>query len=140
MARNAHHDHLRSVPLFADLGDHELDVVGGATTEIDLKAGHALIREGEIAHEMFVLISGELEVTRGCETVATIDAGGFAGEMALLTRARRDATVTARTDVTVLHLDGRSFGSVLDEAPEIAVKMLPIVAARVVDNSTHHQH
>ena len=74
------------------------------------------------------------------ETVATIDAGGFAGEMALLTRARRDATVTARTDVTVLHLDGRTFGSLLDEAPEIAVKMLPIVAARVVDNSTHHQH
>ncbi|MEL0284815.1 MAG: cyclic nucleotide-binding domain-containing protein [Ilumatobacter sp.] len=140
MARNAHHDHLRSVPLFADLGDHELDVVGGATTEIDLKAGHTLIREGEIAHEMFVLVSGELEVTRGGETVATIDAGGFAGEMALLTRARRDATVTARTDVTDLHLDGRSFGSVLDEAPEIAVKMLPIVAARVVDNSTHHQH
>ena len=140
MARNDHRDHLRSVPLYADLGDHELDVVGAATTELDLKAGHALIREGEIAHEMFVVISGELEVTRGGEAVATIGAGGFAGEMALLTRARRDATVTARTDVTVLHLDGRSFGSVLDEAPQIAVKMLPVVAARVVDNSTHHQH
>ena len=57
MARNAHYDHLRSVPLFADLGDHELDVVGGATTEIDLKAGHTLIREGEIPHEMFVPVS-----------------------------------------------------------------------------------
>jgi CRP-like cAMP-binding protein len=138
MARNDHRDHLRRVPLFADLGDHELDVVGASTTELDLSAGHTLM--GEIAHEMFVVISGELEVARGGETVATIGAGGFAGEMALLTRARRDATVTALTDVTVLHLDGRSFGSVLDEAPQIAVKMLPVVAARVVANSSHHEH
>ena len=140
MARNDHRDHLRRVPLFADLGDHELDVVGASTTELDLSAGHTLIREGEIAHEMFVVVSGELEVRRGDEVVATIGAGGFAGEMALLTRARRDATVIATTDVSVLHLDGRSFNSVLDEAPQIAVKMLPVVAARVVANSTHHEH
>ncbi|MGA1594950.1 MAG: cyclic nucleotide-binding domain-containing protein, partial [Ilumatobacteraceae bacterium] len=80
------------------------------------------------------------EVRRGDEVVATIGAGGCAGEMALLTRARRDATVIATTDVSVLHLDGRSFDSVLDEAPQIAVKMLPVVAARVVANSTHHEH
>ena len=55
MARNDHRDHLRRVPLFADLGDHELDVVGASTTELDLSAGHTLIREGEIAHEMFVV-------------------------------------------------------------------------------------
>ena len=100
----------------------------------------ALLGEGEVAHEMFVVVSGELEVRRGDEMVATIGAGGFAGEMALLTRARRDASVVAKTDVSVLHLDGRSFGSVLDEAPQIAVKMLPVVAARVVANSTHHEH
>jgi len=39
-----------------------------------------------------------------------------------------------------LHIDGRSFGGVLEEAPMIAVKMLPIVASRVIDNSNEHTH
>lgn len=137
---HSYHDHLTQVPLFSDLDSDDLDVVAKATTELDLKAGYTLIREGETAHEMFVVASGTLEVSRGGEHVADIGPGGFAGEMALLTHARRDATVTAKTDVRVLHIDGRSFGGVLEEAPMIAVKMLPIVAARVIDNSTEHTH
>ena len=137
---HSYHAHLTQVPLFSDLDSDDLDVVARATTELDLKAGYTLIREGETAHEMFVVASGTLEVSRGGEHVADIGPGGFAGEMALLTHARRDATVTAKTDVTVLHIDGRSFGEVLEEAPMIAVKMLPIVASRVIDNSTEHTH
>jgi CRP-like cAMP-binding protein len=137
---HAYHEHLKAVPLFADLGEHELDVVAKATTELDLKAGYALITEGQSAHEMFVVVSGTLEVTRDGAHVADIGPGGFAGEMALLTHARRDASVTAKSDVKVLHIDGRSFDGVLEEAPQIAVKMLPVVASRVVDNSTSHTH
>jgi hypothetical protein len=48
--------------------------------------------------------------------------------------------VVAKTDVRVLDIDGRSFGVVLEEAPQIAVKMLPIVAGRVIENSQHHSH
>ena len=140
MAKNDSHDYLRAVPLFAELDRHELDVVGRAVTELSLPAGEILMREGQQAHEMFVVLDGTLAVTREGEQVAEIGPGGFAGEMALLTHARRDATVTATTPVRVLHLDGRSFANVLREAPHVAVSMLPIVAARVVDNSTHHTH
>lgn len=135
---HAYHDHLKSVPLFADLDADELDAVAAITTQLEIKQGSTIITEGASAHEMFVVISGTLEVTRGGQHVADIGAGGFAGEMALLTHARRDATVTAKTDTTVLHLDGRSFGGMLEEAPMVAVKMLPVVAARVIDNSTSH--
>ena len=69
---HAYHEHLKAVPLFADLGEHELDVVAKATTELDLKAGYALITEGQWAHEMFVVVCGSLEVTRDGAHVADI--------------------------------------------------------------------
>ncbi len=141
MSRNdAYHAHLRTVPLFADLDDHDLEVVGKAATELTLDEGTVLMREGSTAREMVIVVEGELVVSHDGEEIATIGAGGFAGEMGLLTDARRHATVTAKTKVTVMHIDSRSFDNVLDEAPQIAVKMLPVVASRVIDNSHDHTH
>jgi CRP-like cAMP-binding protein len=138
--KNEYHEHLKSIPLFAGLDKHELDVISSTTTELRLPAGQVLMTEGAMAHEMFVVVEGTLEVIRGGEHVADIGPGGFAGEMALLTHAHRHASVVAKTDVRVLDIDGRSFGVVLEEAPQIAVKMLPIVAGRVIENSQHHSH
>jgi CRP/FNR family cyclic AMP-dependent transcriptional regulator len=135
MARNKYLDHLKSVALFADLGKHELEVVDQAATELQVKAGDVLIREGTTAHEMVVVVTGQLEVTRNGEHVADLGPGEFAGEMALLTQTPRHATVTAKTDATLLHIDGRQFANVLAEAPQIAVKMLPVLAGRVIESS-----
>lgn len=133
-------EYLRAVPLFADLGDDELDVIGGAVTDLQLPAGKVVMREGALAHELIVVVDGNLEVTRDGRHVADIGPGGIAGEMALLTDARRHATVTATTDVRALHIDGRQFMHVLEQAPQIAIKLLPIVAQRVIDNSDHPSH
>ena len=128
------------MPLFSGLDDDELDAVGLAATELRFEAGKILMKEGATAHEMVVVLEGTLEVTRGGEHIADIGPGSFAGEMALLTRGHRNSTVTAKTDIVVLHLDGRSFSAVLEDAPQIAVKMLPVVATRVTANSDHHSH
>ena len=138
MARKSHHEHLRDVPLFASLDKDELDAVGVTATELDYDADYTLMREGTRAHEMYVLMEGTVEVTQGGEHVADVGAGGFVGEMALLAHSHRNSTVTAKTPVTVLHIDGREFGTLLRRVPAIAVKMLPIVAGRVVDNSDNH--
>lgn len=138
--KNQYHEHLKSIPLFAGLDRHELDVIASAAVELRLPAGRVLMSQGAVAHEMFIVMDGTLEVIRDGEHVADIGAGGIAGEMALLTHAHRHASVLAKTDVTVLDIDGRSFSFVLEEAPQIAVKMLPIVAGRVIDNSEHHSH
>lgn len=137
---NPFHDYLRSVPLFSGLSRKELDVVGQAVTELPFGAGDVLIREGAMANEMYVVVDGEFEVTKDGEHVADVGPGGVLGEMALLTHAHRHATVTAKTPARVLHIDGRQFGNVLEEVPEIGIKMLPIVASRVIENSDHHQH
>ena len=135
MAKHAYHDHLKQVPLFADLDIDELDEVAQCATKLDYKAGKVLMSEGGSAHEMFVVVEGELEVTRGGEHVADLGPGSFAGEMALLTHTHRNSTVTTKTAASVLHLDGRGFSAVLRDVPSIAAKMLPIIASRVIENS-----
>ncbi len=140
MAKKSHHEHLRQVPLFAKLDAKELDAVGETATELDYGSGRVLMREGERAHEMFVVVEGAVEVTHDGAHVADVGSGGFVGEMALLTNSSRNSTVTTTTDSVVLHIDGRQFGSLLERVPSIAVKMLPVVAGRVVENSDHHSH
>lgn len=140
MAKKSHHEHLRRVPLFANLDNDELDAIGRTITELDYQPGKVLISEGGRAHEMFVIVDGTVEVTKGGDHVADVGAGGFVGEMALLSHSTRNSTVTAKTAVDVLHISGREFGTILREVPTIAAKMLPIVAGRVVENSDHHSH
>lgn len=138
--KDQYHEYLRQVPLFADLDKRELDHVSQAATDLELDAGDVLMREGSMANEMVIVVDGTLEVTRDGEHVADIGPGGFAGEMALLTHSHRHATVTTKTSCSVLHIDGRAFSALLEDVPEIAVKMLPIVASRVTDNSDHHSN
>jgi CRP-like cAMP-binding protein len=138
MAKNKYNEYLKRVPLFRDLDNRELDAVGAVVTDLRFNAGQVLIRQGDSAHEMFIVTVGELAVTRDGEHIADIGPGSFAGEMAVLARAHRNSTVTAKTDVEVLHIDGRSLQTLFADVPEIAVKMLPIVAGRVVQNSDHH--
>jgi voltage-gated potassium channel len=138
MARNEYHDYLKRVPLFRDLDNRELDAVGAVVTDLRFNAGEVLIRQGASAHEMFIVTVGELEVTRDGQHIADLGPGTFAGEMAVLARTARNSTVTAKTDVEVLHIDGRSLQALFADVPEVAVKMLPVVAGRVIANSDRH--
>jgi len=135
MIKNAYHDHLRKVPLFANLDRQELDALGLLATELSFPPGQVLLRQGDRAHEMFIVLDGTLEVTRDDIYIADIGPSGFAGEMALLTDSPRNATVTTKSDVRLLHVDARSVQNLLQSIPQIAVKMLPIVAGRVAANS-----
>jgi cAMP-dependent protein kinase regulator len=138
MAKNKYRDYLKAVPLFRDLNSRELDAVAAVVTDMRLESGRVLMRQGDHAHEMFIVTSGTLEVTRDGERIAELGPGSFAGEMAVLARGNRNSTVTAASDVDVLHIEGRSLQRLLDEVPAIAVKMLPVVAGRIMDNSNSH--
>jgi CRP/FNR family cyclic AMP-dependent transcriptional regulator len=138
MARHAYHEHLTGIPLFAGLNEDELDQVAMAATQLDYQPGKVLMREGELAHEMFVVVDGTLEVTRDGEHIADIGPGGFAGEMALLAHSHRNSSVVAKTPCSVLHLDGRQFASIIEDTPSIAAKLLPVIAKRMGENLEHH--
>jgi len=138
MSAHSYADHLREVPLFSRLSNHDLDHLAAVATELNVDAGKVLLKEGSTALEMFVVLEGELEVTRDGEHVADLGPGAFAGELALLAHTPRTSTVTAKTKTTIIHIDGRAFTPLLEEAPQIAVKMLPIVAQRAVDNASQN--
>jgi CRP-like cAMP-binding protein len=97
------------------------------------------MREGRTAYELFIVAEGELEVTRDGQHIADIGPGGVAGELAVLNHVTRNSTVTTKTDVSLIHIDGREFRTLLEQVPEIAVKLLPIVAARASANADHTQ-
>jgi CRP-like cAMP-binding protein len=110
---------LRRLPVFAGLSRRALERVDSLLTPIVFQDGDVLCHEGRLGREAFVVISGEVEVSRGTDHLATLGAGAVVGEMALLDRAPRTATVTAAGTVEALVMNAQEFASLLTE-PKVA--------------------
>ena len=124
-------DHLATVPLFALCSRADLAKIARVTDEVRVEAGRVLMSEGEPGHEAFVVVDGSATVTRGGEVLATVGPGAVVGEMALVDRAPRNATVTADTAMDLLVLGKREFSGLLDEAPDFRASILAALADRV---------
>jgi CRP-like cAMP-binding protein len=110
--------------------------VARASDEVTVRAGHELVRQGDVGREMFVLVDGTATVKRNGRKVASAQPGSAIGELSLLDRGPRTATVTADTDCTLLVLGSREFAGVLDEVPGLAHKIMANLAARIRDLDT----
>ena len=102
-------DLLRRVPAFAGCNDKELAEAARHVDEWAVAAGTALTREGAVGHEAFVIIDGTADVLINGEAVAELGPGQFVGEMAMLDRRPRSATVVARTDMRLLLIGPAAF-------------------------------
>jgi CRP-like cAMP-binding protein len=122
---------LRATPLFEHLSRRDLAQVARMTTEAELEPGVDLIREGEPGDTFYVVVEGEVEVRRRGRRVARLGPGSFVGEIALLSRSPRTATVTALTPLRVLALQGDDFVALLDRLPELWLKVARALADRV---------
>jgi CRP/FNR family transcriptional regulator, cyclic AMP receptor protein len=126
---------LKRAPLFEGLSRKELTQLARVSEDMEIPAGTALCKEGEIGHEFFVIIDGKVEITRNGRKVAMRGGGEFVGEIALLEQTPRTATVTAKTPLRVFVLTTRDFRSLLDESPSVERKVLRTLARRVVELS-----
>ena len=97
---------LRSIPLFEDVPDEELAQIATFAQEVTVDAGRELVREGDFSYEFMAIEEGEAEVTRHGEHVANLGAGDFFGEMGLLEKTLRNATVTAKSPMRLVTLTG----------------------------------
>jgi CRP-like cAMP-binding protein len=131
MARDAKIDQLSQVRLFSAFNKKELGLIARASDEVSVPAGRELVKQGALGHEFFLILDGECSVRRDGRHVATLKDGDYFGELALLDRGPRTATVVAETPARLLVLGQREFNSVLDEVPVLAHKMLTIMAGRV---------
>jgi CRP/FNR family transcriptional regulator, cyclic AMP receptor protein len=129
--RNAYAEHLAQVPLFSKCSKEELRRLAQRTTDIKVDVGQALIREKQGSYEFFVIVEGKAEVTRAGKKVATLGPGDFFGELGLLDRDLRDATVTARTAMEVIVLSQWDFEAALEDAPRMTRKLLAGMAHRL---------
>ena len=119
------------VPLFCRCSKREHGLIAGIADEIDLKAGKVLTTEGETGREFFVLLDGKVEIRQGGRKRATLGAGDFLGEIALVSRSPRTATATAETPVRALVIRDQEFRALLGRVPSIQTKVLEALADRL---------
>ncbi len=121
---------LRGVPLLSACTAKELRTIGNLGTVVNVAEGARLTRQGSVGREFFLLLDGEAGCFVDDRRVATFQPGDFFGEMALLDRGPRHATVIVEHAGRVLVLDGREFSRLLDASPSISRKLLSALAQR----------
>jgi CRP-like cAMP-binding protein len=131
LGKDAKVELLKKVPLFSKLNKRGLQQVAQIADELDLPAGREMATEGDRGREFFVLLNGEAEVTKQGSRINTMKKGDFFGEIALVTKMPRTATVTATSDVDVLVITERDFDSLLKKTPEIGRSIAEALAERV---------
>jgi CRP-like cAMP-binding protein len=124
-------DLLRRVPLFAELDDRHLERLADEFSKRTFSAGDSIATEGEGGRTFFVIEDGQAAVTVGGREVGTLGPGDSFGEIALIDRAPRSATITAQTDMTSYMLPIWSFRPIVEGSPEMLWKLLEGLAGRL---------
>jgi CRP-like cAMP-binding protein len=122
---------LRRVPLFEELDELELQSIADSMNEANVPAGAVVTAEGGPGDGFFVIESGEAEVTIEGNLRATMTAGDYFGEIALLLGSSRTATVTASTDLRCYALTPWDFRTLVEGTPSIAWKVMQSMAVRL---------
>jgi CRP/FNR family cyclic AMP-dependent transcriptional regulator len=131
---------LATVGLFDGIGPTDLTAVAGKAVEVDFPAGRQIVRQGEVGTGFFLIASGAADVVRDGRTIARLGPGEFFGELSLLDREPRIATVVAEVPTTCLAIASWEFETVLETQPGLAIAILRGVARRLRAVSEEHRH
>lgn len=135
---------LEKVEFLEPLRPDEIASVAQRLLPAPFAAGETITRQGAVAHWLYLIANGSVEVrveAGGIEkSVAQIDAPGFFGEQGLMTGEPRGATVIAKTKVDCYRLDKEGFRKIITERPEIASEISEILAARTVGLQAAREH
>jgi CRP-like cAMP-binding protein len=121
---------LRSVPLFESLPRDARGVIAQHADDIDVDEGTELVRQGEFAYEFFVIETGGAEVLRDGEHLADLGPGDFLGEMGIVSKAVRNATVRTTSNSRVIVMTEQDFRSMSRSYPDIASRIQAAVEER----------
>jgi signal transduction histidine kinase len=126
---------LRDTPLFGGLDDEQLERLVAFGEIVDLATGDVLIHEGDVADALYVVLEGELEVTKQSGTseipVAQVGPGSLQGEIAALEGGRRLASVRAITESEVLRIPVDAIRGLLDAGPDVALAVIRTAVGRL---------
>ena len=126
---------LRRIPLFAGLSPADLLRVADIAEERPYADGETIAEEGEIGEELYIILSGDVRVVRhedgAAVEVARRQAGDVVGEMSIISRAPRVASLVAEGDVRTITIGRREFESMIAERPDIALAVMRALADRL---------
>ncbi|HEX9969749.1 MAG TPA: cyclic nucleotide-binding domain-containing protein [Acidimicrobiales bacterium] len=126
--------------LFSACTRKDLQVIGRASDEVTVPQGKVLTEEGAAGHEFYLILEGQASVRRKGRKIAALGDGQYFGELSLLDRGPRTATVVAETDMRLLVLGQREFNGLLDEVPGLAHKILRTMSERLRDADAKAVH
>jgi signal transduction histidine kinase len=126
---------IASVPLFAGLDRQQVTQLCRSSRRLVVKTGDLVIQEGAPGHALYIVLSGELEISKSDEgrdlVLAVRKAGEFLGEMSLIERAPRTASARATTDSELLEIDAAAFQALIDTDPGFGTTILRTMAGRL---------
>ena len=115
---------LSKLEFFEDFTPEELTKVRALADDVTAEAGAVIIEQGDVGTEAFVLCAGQAGIYVNGHRVATIGAGSAVGEMALLDKRPRSATVRAVTDLELLSFQAKDFQDLLETMPKAAGRVI----------------
>jgi CRP/FNR family transcriptional regulator, cyclic AMP receptor protein len=131
---------LAGCPLFKGIDPDGLAKLAELATSVDFPPGHVIARQGEIGTGFFVIVSGLVRVVRDGTVVARLGPGEFFGELSVLDRMPRNATVAAEEPTSCLALASWDFEKVLLEEPALTLAILRGVAVRLREVTESARH
>ena len=117
-------DLLKKMPMFKELSKSHLREISKHSTNVGKKAGDVLVRQGDKGWEFFFIIEGKARVEKDGRVIRNLISGDFFGEISLIDREPRTASVIAETDMDLLVVHSRSFNHLLDMTPGLSEKIL----------------
>jgi CRP-like cAMP-binding protein len=121
---------LKSIPLFQTVSDEELSQIAPFAEEVHVEKGTELVKEGDYSYEFMAIEEGTAEVLRGGVHVADLGPGDFFGEMGLLEKDRRSATVVAKSAMRIITLTGWDLKRMEKSMPQAVDQIRQTMEAR----------
>ena len=140
MAQSSKDQNIASIWLFSECSAKEIRSISSVADAVTVPAGRTLVKEGTIGRELYLIVSGTAAVLRNGKQVATLGPGQHFGELSLLDRRPRNATVESKTDMELLVIGQRQFNGLLDTIPTLARKLIAAMAARMREQDAKSVH
>lgn len=121
---------LKQIPVFADLADEDLEAIANLAAEVSVPSGKELVREGDYSYDLLAIEDGSAKVERGGEQIAELGPGDVVGEMGVLERSQRMATVTATSPMMLITLTSWDVRKLRKQAPDAVDHLRALVEQR----------
>jgi CRP/FNR family transcriptional regulator, cyclic AMP receptor protein len=121
---------VKRIPVFADLDDDALNHIAALAAEVSVPEGKELVREGDYSYDILAIEEGTAKVERGGQVIAELGPGDVVGEMGVLERDQRNATVTATSPMLLMTLTSWDIRKLRKTAPEAVEHMRALVEQR----------